>query len=160
MLLLFPDINNEYELYNLLVCRPEKNQRFRNYQCILKLCQKCSNWEDKIRSLVPIDQDYSKIYSFRNWESTTEKNKAGKNVVRRSLQRDSGTANKVLDKLIDAVLKPGRGFTFVEHFFRQRYQQQMYKNCLDSLKYGEAIFIQDFSKNKTLEQQFEIKGNY
>ena len=160
MLFLFPNINNEYELYTNLICKKEANQRFFNFKCIRKLCPKCCNWEDKMKSFLPNNTDYTKEYKFRSWKAIREVNNAGKPVVRRSLEPDSGTINKCLQHLTDAVVNPGRGFSFVEHFFRQQYQYDMYKECLNSLKPGECIFVQDFSKNKALVHQREIKASF
>ena len=160
MLFLLPGINNEYELFKLLICEKSDNQRFMNYLCICKLCSICCNWEQKIKSLIPSDTDYTKVHKFRTWKAIPEKNKAGKPVVRRSLQFDSGPVDKCLNHLIDTVLNPGKGFTFIEHFFRQTYQFQMYKDCLASLKLGECVFVQDFSRNKSLLNQDEPKAVY
>ena len=160
MLFLFLGINNEYELYTKLICKRGDNQRFYSILCIKKLCPNCCDWEKTIRSLPRNDTDLTKEHKFRTWKAISEVNRSGKKVVRRSLQSESGSVSKCLDHLINAVINPGQGFTFVEHYFRQKYQYQMYMDCLDTLKYGECVLVQDFSKNKTLIHQNEIKASY
>ena len=160
-LFMFHGINSEYDLYDKLICEKDPNQRFRNFACIRKLCQKCCNWEEKIKSLLPTDCDFNKLYKWITWKAIKDVTKAGKPVVRRQLIPDEGPIDKYLDELITTdIMKPGQGFTFVEHFFRKTYQQKMYLDCRDSLKVGESVFIQHFSKNITIKLQREIKSHF
>ena len=110
--------------------------------------------------MLPSDTVHTKECKFRTWEAISEVNKAGKKVVRRSLQSKSGSVSECLNHLVNTVINPGQGFTFVEHYFRQKYQYQMYLDCLHSLQCGECVFIQDFSRNKTLIHQNEIEASY
>ena len=57
-------------------------------------------------------------------------------------------------------MHPGKSFTFVKHYFTQKYQFKKYKECLESLKIGECILLQDFSRNKDIGYQDEIKSAY
>ena len=110
--------------------------------------------------MLPSDTVHTKECKFRTWEAISEVNKAGKKVVRRSLQSKSGSVSECLNHLVNTVINPGQGFTFVEHYFRQKYQYQMYLDCLHCLQCAKCVFIQDFSRNKTLIHQNEIKASY
>ena len=76
--------------------------------------------------------------------------KTGKKVSKRMLVKKTGSVRKCLDELINTdVLKPGKSkeFTFVQHFFTQSVQFQMYLDCKLSLKPGQCLGIQDFVQN-------------
>lgn len=88
--------------------------------------------------------------------------KTGKKVSKRMLVKKTGSVRKCLDELINTdVLKPGKSkeFTFVQHFFTQSVQFQMYLDCKLSLKPGQCLGIQDFAQNIEISYLDEIKAS-
>ena len=57
-------------------------------------------------------------------------------------------------------MKPAKRFTYVEHFFAQKYQCKVYLDCIYFLKPGQFVMVQDFAKNRDIIYQDEIKSNY
>ena len=53
--------------------------------------------------------------------------------------------------------KPERGFTFVNHYFTQHYQQKQYTKCIENLEEGQAVYTQDFSNSIDMTPQDEAK---
>ena len=74
-----PEITDEYSLYDSLICKKGENQEFRNSKCIFNDCNKCSDWENKILSLVSHKLD-DKIEwsSHKTVETKTKANKDSK----------------------------------------------------------------------------------
>ena len=56
------------------------------------------------------------------------------------------------------IMNLGNNSTFVEHFFTQKYQSKMYQQCKDNLKVGECLLLQDFSRNRDIYHQDEVKA--
>ena len=97
---------------------------------------------------------------WQSWESQSFQTKNGQPSKRRVLVSETGSIGKCLDQLIDKDLKhPLKTCTFFQHFYTQIYQQKMYKSCLDNLKVGECLLIQDFSRNRDIFFQNEIKSS-
>ena len=48
----------------------------------------------------------------------------------------------------------------MEHHFTHRYQHKIYDDCISSLKPGQCAIVQDFSKNRAIIFQDEVKSNW
>ena len=159
-----PGLTTEYHLYNALICEKENEmQMFRNDQCIFRLCESCKHWDQTIKSIITSKGlDFSKTIKWFAWVTeTSEHPKTKKISKRKALVCKSGTIAECEKELIDNdIVNPNQGFTFPQHYFTQHYQQKMFTECIDSLKEGEIICLQDFSNKITLTQQDEIKSAF
>ena len=71
----------------------------------------------------------------------------------------TGTTGECIDELINVnIMAPGKNVTYVQHHFTQYYQNEMYKDCKESLKGGDCLMVQDFSQNRKILHQNEIKS--
>ena len=148
----------EMDLYKKLIC--EKTSDFREIDCILHKCKKCSDWGKTINSLA-CNLDMDKIVFWKRWEYVNVTQKSGKEVPKRLSNTRRGTIRECLDELIQKdILKPQRNVevTFVRHFFTQSYQFQKYKECLRTLRPGHCLIIQDFAQNIEIRYYLEIKA--
>ena len=77
--------------------------------------------------------------------------KSGKKCFRRTLITESGSFDECVAKLInDDIFGAGQNFTFIQHYFTQKYQTKMYNACKENLKSGECLLLQDFSHNRDI----------
>ena len=153
-----PEIKSEQDVYIKLICG--KNTRFRNYDCISKKCNKCKNRTEKLE-LQACTLDMEKQIVWQKWENIDFEQKTGKKVTKKVLIKKHGTVRKCLNEFIQIdVLKPSQGFTFIQHFFTQLYQFQVYLDCKDSLEPGQCLIIQDFAQNLELYFRYEIKSSH
>ena len=160
LIILFPKITSVYDLYNNLICKKHKDERFRNSECIFKTCKDCKNWENTIRNMVPAT-DLTRNVSWEAWVNTNSVTKYGKKNLRRERKLLHGTIAECLDEFISIdILQPVQGFSFVKHYFLQHYQYQMYKDCISALTSGECLFLQDFSRNREVYKQDDIKSSH
>ena len=153
-----PGIQTEHELYNRLICKKEnENQEYRNSNCIFHECNKCSNWESTIMSLVACKLN-DKI-EWREWVTKDYMTKNDKPSKRKFLEIVKGTVKDCTEQLINVdIMKPNSGFTFVKHYSTQLYQHKQYAKCKENLENGEIIAVQDFSNNIDCTPQDEIKA--
>ena len=146
-----PGVSLEYQLYNKLICAKEPGKPYRNKKCIDRICLKCKNWGTTLKSFLVNELDTSKKIFWFTWEKTKVTGKNGQQSLRRNLVKKEGTIEECYNKLLeDDLLHPGQNFTFVQHYFTQTYQSRMYKNCKESLKLGECLVVQDFSRNRDI----------
>ena len=102
-----------------------------------------------------------KYIVYQVWENKTFETKDGKISTRRVLENKVGTVETCVNDLIKHDLKnPLKRCTFFEHFYTQVYQQKMYKLCKNTAGVGTIIIIMDFSRNRDVLYQFEIKSSY
>ena len=95
------------------------------------------------------------------WKNVEYFTKNGKKCFRRTLITESGTYDECVAKLInDDIFGPGKNFTFVQHYFTQKYQTKMYNACKANLKSGECLLLQDFSRNRDIFHQDEVKASW
>ena len=152
-----PEIKNEQDLYKALIC--EKTGRFRHADCVEQTCGACRNWRQKIE-FYAMNLDENRSIHWQRWENIEYKQKSGKTVIKKVLKTKSGTVRDCLNELIEHdVLNPGKNITFVKHFFNQSYQFQVYQDCKKSLKPGQCLAIQDFSRNIEIYYRHEIKAS-
>ena len=155
-----PGITTEYHLYDNLICKRDiEKQKFRNNACIFKTCRKCKDWESTIKSWIPgrlHSGEKIEWYSWKNEEYTTKANKTSK---RKALMPRSGTIDECIKELIETdIIGCNQGFTWVQHYFTQKFQYKKLAECKLTLEDGEALCIQDFSNNIDLKHQDEVKG--
>ena len=111
----------------LLCAKPSEDFEFRNMDCVNNHCGHCKDWGHKIRSLIPENIDLTKIIKWHTWKNVEYFTKNGKKCFRRTLITESGTYDECVAKLInDDIFGPGKNFTFVQHYFTQKYQTKMY----------------------------------
>ena len=73
----------------------------------------------------------------------------------------TGSLDECLNELVNNdIKKPGENLTFFKHFFTQHFQQKMFQECKNKLKCGEVLLLQDFSRNRDIKHQDEIKSSY
>ena len=151
-----PGLKNEQDLYKQLICK--KTKRFRNHKCIFAECENCKDRKAKIE-LLAITLDMRINVSWKTWEYIDYQQKSGKVVSKKILVTKNGSVRKCLDELIYTdVMKPGKSFTFVQHFFTQSFQFQMYLDNIHALKPGQCLGVQDFARNLEVSFRVEIKA--
>ena len=155
-----PDLKMEYDLFNKLVCKVNHKQILENESCIAKTCQECSDWEGKIENLLSAVANDNKNITWYTWQKEEITKRNGKKVVCRNLVSKTASFEVFKRELINDVLHPTQRVTFVEHFMAQKIQHKMYNDCYSYLKPGQCIMVQDFSKNREIVLQEEIKENY
>ena len=98
--------------------------------------------------------------NWKTWEYVDYQQKTGKVVSKKILVTKNGSVRKCLDELIYTdVMKPGKSFTFVQHFFTQSFQFQMYLDNILALKPGQCLGVQDFARNLEVSFRVEIKAS-
>ena len=103
----------------------------------------------------------NKAVVWQSWVSRDFKTRDGKPSIRRVLESKCGTVETCTNELIKDDLKhPLKRCSFFEHFNTQMYQQKMYKICRSLCEEGVCIMVQDFSRNRDVFYQFEIKSSY
>ena len=156
-----PGLRTEYELFCKCTCKRLPSQKFRNSDCISKKCTICKDWETTLRKEISNKTNMKKEIGYLAWKNKTFSTKDGKKSTRRVLVNEVGTVQKCVDDLINDDLKnPLKRCTFFEHFYTQVYQQKMYKLCKKNAKPGIIIIIMDFSRNRDVLYQDEIKSSY
>ena len=163
MKLNIPGLKSAYELYKVLLCAKlaDGPYDFRDINCVNNLCDHCKNWGPKIWSCVPNSIDIRKEFIWHTWKNVEYTSKNGKKCFRRKLETERGTFEDCVTKLIrDDIYEPGQNFTFIQHYFTQKYQSKMYNLCKENLKVGECLILQDFSRNRDIFHRDEIKASY
>ena len=149
---------NVYELYYCLICHREEG-KLPNVKCIERTCEECEDWESKVRDLYR-NVDPTKCVQWLRWEKmeyTTSKNETR---TRREPVKKIQPVQVCIQELIEDIIKPTKYITFIRHFFNQIYQNKQYKYNLKHLEVGECLIVQDFSKNRQIVHQDEIKSQY
>ena len=156
-----PGLTSEYDLFNAFTCQKEPGNSLRRAECMYKTCQNCKDWEPSLRKYVSEKVDMKKEIHYLSWKTKTYETNKGKKSVRRVLENCKGTIEDCLNELIKEDLeKTSKICSFFEHYYAQIYQHKMYKSCFINLKSGVAILIQDFSRNRDIYTQSEIKSCY
>ena len=154
-----PGLKTEYDLFNKLICETD-HKILENANCIAKKCEICNDWEGKIDTLLSDGSDQSRTITWYTWEKVEFIRKNGKKGVRRELICKTDTYEKCKKEFIADIMKPAKRFTYVEHFFAQKYQCKVYLDCIYFLKPGQFVMVQGFAKNRDIIYQDEIKSNY
>ena len=156
-----PNLTSEYELFCKFTCKRKEGETFSDAKCISKACPKCKNWETALRQQISNVNDMNKAVVWQSWVSRDFKTRDGKPSIRRVLESKCGTVETCTNELIKDDLKhPLKRCSFFEHFNTQMYQQKMYKICRSLCEEGMFIMVQDFSRNRDIFYQFEIKSSY
>ena len=156
-----PGLRTEYDLFSKYICEKIAPNTFRRADCIFKKCAKCKNWEVPLRNEFQNNTNINKEIIWHVWENQAYTTRAGISSTRRAFTTKSNTVKVCIDELISNHLqKPLIRCTFFEHFYTQIYQQKMYQLCKKNARIGFMIIIQDFSRNREVMYQFEIKSSY
>ena len=156
-----PGLSSEYQLFNQFTCKKEAGNILRKVECMKKTCKDCKHFGRKLREYVSERIDIRKEILYLSWKTKTFETNSGKKSVRRVLKSTRGTIEECLNELIKEDLESTlKRCNFFEHFYGQIYQIKMYKSCHKNLQPGEAMMIQDFSRNRDVFYQSEIKSSY
>ena len=154
-------VTMEYHLFNKLVCSvTDKLNDFEKESCISKQCEKCQDWAGKIETLLSDVEERDSNISWHTWEREEIIRKNGIKGSSRNFVSKNQPFEVFKNELINDILHPLQRVSFVEHFMAQKIQYRMYKDCLDALKVGQCILVQDFAKNRDISFQDLIKENY
>ena len=66
--LAIPGLKMEYDLFNKLVCNKAHKIILEDAACISKECEKCSDWEGKIETLLSSVENQNKDVTWYTWE--------------------------------------------------------------------------------------------
>ena len=155
-----PGLDLEYDLFDLCTCQKEDGNELRNIDCMYKDCPKCKDWVTRLRNFIADRTDLKKEIIWLSWV-TKKYEKNGKISVRRVLISSKGTIDECINNLVmDDLNESQKRCNFFVHFYGQVYQQKMYQLSLKNLKAGSVHIIQDFSRNRDVFYQFEIKSSY
>ena len=150
--------SNVYELYHDLMCPKEKG-KLPNINCAEKNCNQCQDWETKIKDIYK-DVDMNKKLSWIRWVKSEYTNSENEVRTRREPVKRVETTQVCIEELVEDVIKPTKQITFIRHYFNQIYQTKQYKNNKENLDIQECLIVQDFSKNRQIVHQDEIKSQY
>ena len=123
--LAIPGIKTEYDLFNHLICETD-HKILESATCINKECNTCSDWVGKIETLLSGVSDQSKNVTWFTWEKVEFTRKNGLKGVRRELKCKTDTVEKCKQELIADIMELAKRFTYVQHFFKQKYQSKIY----------------------------------
>ena len=160
---------NEHELFKSILC-PKEPRTLHKAACINKTCTSCLDWSGTIKKIyadIPktVNPDIPKTVNYIVWENESYvRERDGETCTRRVHNPKVSTVEDCIDSLIDDIMPPNKGkskqIPFIEHLFTAKYQTKQFYECKENLKVGEALIIQDFSKNRELYYQDEIKSAY
>ena len=88
-----------------------------------KKCEKCSDWESKIESLLSSEVNQDKDITWFTWEKSEITRKNGKKGITGDLKCKTKPFKDFKAELINDVLHPTQSVTFVEHYMTQNSNQ-------------------------------------
>ena len=156
-----PGLSSEYQFFDQFTCKKGEGNILRNAECMYKTCEHCRDWEPCVWKYFSDRIDMKKDIHWLSWITKKCETKNGKTSVRRILKGNDGNIEKCLTELIEKDVKTTlKRCNFFEHYYGHIFQFKMYKLCLNNLQPGAAMIIQDFSKNRDVYYQSEIKSSY
>ena len=155
-----PELTSQYQLFDHLICKKLTTHEFRNENCIFQKCNTCKNWQESLfKHAYEKNVDLSKTIVWKKWVTEIYDTKSGKQSKRKTLNVKEGSKYDCMKELLETdIQNPNQGFTFIQHFFSQKYQNQIFNQCKKNLEDFEVMIVQDFSNNVDLTHQDQVKG--
>ena len=140
---------DEKALYKLLLC--PCNDKFHQHACINGECQQCGDRRATLeRYFQPVVAANLGMLSWSRW---VRGDGSGRDPV-----TQIGTAQELLDELVQDVVAPYKNTSFIQHLFTAFWQHHQYRLLKSKLKVGQVMVIMDFAENKKTMVQDEIKS--
>jgi hypothetical protein len=70
----------------------------------------------------------------------------------------TGSAQDLVQELVEDVVVPTKGCTFIRHLFNADWQHSQYRELRDHLQEGQLLLVMDFAENPKSACQDEIKS--